>query len=133
MAQAMVTKKVYDAPAKNILIAPEVAVEIGVRLGNTGVSNDSNGRKVIKAGTPIGGTVDAKETRNALLQVTNTSSLGANTQGVAMYDYDVTDGEVTASMVIFGFVDSSKCPTIQAEAKTALAGKITFINGGKEL
>ena len=37
---------------KQILIAPEVAVEIGCLVTNTGVDADSEGKKILKAGTP---------------------------------------------------------------------------------
>ena len=47
-----------------------------------------------------------------------------------MHDVDVTNGNTNAQVVIRGVVDSSKCPTIDATAKTALT-LITFVNGGK--
>lgn len=128
MAQ-MIKKENVNAPVKDVLLAPHLAFEIGVQVANTGVST-TNGRKIIPAGTPIGGTTSALTTRNAVLQVTNSSSNGANAQGVLRYDVDVTDGNANATMIVFGFIDESKCPTIEATAKTALT-KITFVNGGK--
>lgn len=127
MAQMIKNEKV-NAPVKDVLLAP-LAFEIGVQVANTGVST-TNGRKIIPAGTPIGGTTSALTTRNAVLQVTNSSSNGANAQGVLRYDVDVTDGNANGTMIVFGFIDESKCPTIEATAKTALT-KITFVNGGK--
>ena len=128
MAQ-MVKRTIFDAPDLDVLLNPDNAFEIGVQVGNTGVSADSNGRKIIKAGTPVGGTVSALETRNTVLSVTNTSSNGANAQGVLRHDVDVTNGNANATMIVRGEVDSSKCPTIVAEAKTALT-HIIFVNGG---
>lgn len=128
MAQMIKNEKV-NAPVKDVLLAPHLAFEIGVQVANTGVST-TNGKKIIPAGTPIGGTTSALTTRNAVLQVTNSSSNGANAQGVLRYDVDVTDGNANATMIVFGFIDESKCPTIEATAKTALT-KITFVNGGK--
>lgn len=128
MAQ-MIKKENVNAPVKDVLLAPHLAFEIGVQVANTGVST-TNGKKIIPAGTPIGGTTSALTTRNAVLQVTNSSSNGANAQGVLRYDVDVTDGNANATMIVFGFIDESKCPTIEATAKTALT-KITFVNGGK--
>lgn len=128
MAQ-MVKRTIFDAPDLDVLLNPDNAFEIGVQVGNTGVSADSNGRKIIKAGTPVGGTVSALETRNTVLSVTNTSSNGANAQGVLRHDVDVTNGNANATMIVRGEVDSSKCPTIAAEAKTALI-HIIFVNGG---
>ena len=128
MAQ-MVKRTIFDVPDLDVLLNPDNAFEIGVQVGNTGVSADSNGRKIIKAGTPVGGTVSALETRNTVLSVTNTSSNGANAQGVLRHDVDVTNGNANATMIVRGEVDSSKCPTIVAEAKTALT-HIIFVNGG---
>lgn len=128
MAQ-MVKRTIFDALDLDVLLNPDNAFEIGVQVGNTGVSADSNGRKIIKAGTPVGGTVSALETRNTVLSVTNTSSNGANAQGVLRHDVDVTNGNANATMIVRGEVDSSKCPTIVAEAKTALT-HIIFVNGG---
>lgn len=128
MAQ-MVKRTIFDGPDLDVLLNPDNAFEIGVQVGNTGVSADSNGRKIIKAGTPVGGTVSALETRNTVLNVTNTSSNGANAQGVLRHDVDVTNGNANATLIVRGEVDSSKCPTIAAEAKTALT-HIIFVNGG---
>lgn len=125
MAQ-MISKKTYSAPVKDVLLAPHVSFEIGVQVSATGVSANNEGRKIVKAGTPIGGTISALETRGTVLQVVN----GANAQGVLRYDVDVTEGNANGTMIVFGFVDSSKCPTISADTKTALKG-ITFVNGGR--
>lgn len=115
------------------LLHPESAFSVSVMVGNTGVSNDSNGRKIIKAGTPIGGTTNALETRNTVLQQTNTSALGANTQGILTYEVDVTDGPVSVAMIVAGRIDTSRLPVeIVTEAKTQLEakGRFIFVNGG---
>lgn len=127
----MVKKTVYGAPFKDVLLAPHCSFEVGVQVSNTGVSTGTDGRKVILAGTPVGGTTSALETRSTVLSVTNKAADGANAQGVLRYDVDVTDGNANATMIVFGFVDKSKCPTIDSTVVTALNGKITFVNGGK--
>lgn len=128
MAQ-MVSKETYNV-SKDILLAPHLAFTISAIVGSTGVTNNAEGRKVIPAGTPVGGTTSVLATRSTVLQVTNTASNGANAQGVLLHDVDVTNGNTNAQVVIRGVVDSSKCPTIEATAKTALT-LITFVNGGK--
>ena len=128
MAQ-MVSKETYNV-SKDILLAPHLAFTISAIVGSTGVTNNAEGRKVIPAGTPVGGTTSVLATRSTVLQVTNTSQNGANAQGVVLHDVDVTNGNANAQVVIRGVVDSSKCPTIDATAKTALT-LITFVNGGK--
>ena len=112
------------------MLAPHLAFTISAIVGSTGVTNNAEGRKVIPAGTPVGGTTSVLATRSTVLQVTNTNSNGANAQGVLLHDVDVTNGNTNAQVVIRGVVDSSKCPTIDATAKTALT-LITFVNGGK--
>ena len=128
MAQ-MVKRTTYEAPSLDILLNPDNAFEIGVVVANTGVNADSNGRKIIKAGTPVGGTTSVLKTRNTVLTVANTSSNGANAQGVLRYDVDVTDGNANATLIVRGEIDSSKCPTIVTEAENALT-HIIFVNGG---
>lgn len=128
MAQ-MVKRASYDAPELDVLLNPDNAFEIGVQVNNTGVSADANGRKIIKAGTPVGATTSVLKTRSTVLSVTNTSSNGANSQGVLRHDVDVTDGVANATLIVRGEIDSSKCPTIATEAENALVHLI-FVNGG---
>lgn len=128
MAQ-MVKRASYEAPEKDVLLNPDNAFEIGVQVNGTNVSADANGRKIIKAGTPVGATTSVLETRNTVLSVANTSSTGANAQGVLRHDVDVTNGVANATLIVRGEIDSSKCPTIASEAKTALVHLI-FVNGG---
>ena len=128
MAQ-MVKTTTYNAPEKDVALNPDNLFEIGVQVANTGVTADSEGRKIIKAGTPVGGTTSVLSTRNTVLTVTNSSSTGANAQGVLRHDVDVTAGNANATMIVRGEVDESKCPTIASEAKTALV-HIIFVNGG---
>lgn len=125
----MVKRTIYDAPELDVLLNPDNAFQIGVQVGNTGVSADANGRKIIKAGTPVGGATSVLVTRNTVLTVTNTSTNGANAQGVLRHDVDVTNGNANATLIVRGEVDLSKCPTIEATAKTALT-HIIFVNGG---
>lgn len=127
MAQ-MVKSYSYEM-SKDILLKPSIAVEIAVEVNSTGVVAGEDGRKVIKAGTPVGATTSVLDERKTVLSVANTSANGANAQGVLRYDVDVTDGTVSTTLIVQGAVDSSKCPTIVAEAKKALT-HIIFINGG---
>ena len=123
----MVETKEYGAPVKDVLLNKRNAHEISVQVSNTGVAT-TNGKKIIPAGTPVGGSVSALETRSAVLTVTNSSDTGANAQGVLRYDVDVTNGNGNGTLIVMGVVDSSKCPTIDASVKTALK-HIVFQNG----
>lgn len=126
----MVEKKVYGVPVKDVLLNKHNAHEIGVQVSNTGVAT-TNGRKIIPAGTPLGGATSALEDRTAVLSVTNSSSTGATSQGILRYDVDVTNGNANATLIVMGVVDSSKCPTLDPTVKTALT-HIVFQNGEVE-
>jgi hypothetical protein len=128
MAQ-MVKKTTYNEVELDVLLNPDNAFEIGVQVGDTGVIANEEGRKIIKAGTPVGGTVSALKVRNTVLTIANSSSAGANAQGVLRHDVDVTNGVANATLIVRGEVDSSKCPVIAAEAENALV-HIIFVNGG---
>lgn len=95
---------------KNVLIAPELAHTLGVRVKNTGLTADDEGKKIIPAGTLIGGTTDALTDRTAELTVI-TSSTVANAQGVTVDDVDVTNGTASVSMLKAGVVDIEKMPS----------------------
>ena len=131
MSQNMVTVKSYTNDYKDVLLNKDLAHEIGVQISNTGVSNNAEGRKIIPAGTPIGGTVDPLMTRNTVCSVTNSSSTGANAKGILRYPVDVTNGNATGTIIVARVIDVSKCPTIDETAKTALK-HIIFQNGGAE-
>lgn len=106
---------------KNILIAPELAHTVGCIVGNTGVEANSEGRKIVKAGTPVGGTVDVLIERQTVLTTCNTADNGANAQGLLLHDVDVTEGDANATLIVAGVVDTSKLDvTIVDAAKNAL-------------
>ena len=129
MATVNMVKKISYTTPKSILIAPELAYSIPVIVGNTGVSAGSDGRKIIKAGTAIGGDTSVLTNRQTVLKVTNDSTNGSKSQGIILHDVDVTDGDANATMLVFGFVDLNKIETTAqpvTEAKTALT-KITFM------
>ena len=128
MAQ-MVNITEFNAPEKDVALNPDNLFEIGVQVANTGVTANADGRKIIPAGTPVGGSTSVLETRNTVLTVTNTQATGANAQGVLRHDVDVTDGNANATLIVRGEVDSSKCPVVVAEAKAVLT-HIIFVNGG---
>ena len=110
---------------KTILIAPELAFTIPVQVTNTGITADADGKKIIKAGTPIGGSTNVLENRNTVLVVAN----GSTAQGVILHDVDVTAGQENATMVVAGYVDLNKIAVANqpvADAKAALT-KITFL------
>lgn len=92
------------------------------QVTNTGLTADSNGRKIIKAGTPVGGDTNALLNRDtAVLIATNDATNGPKTQGVVIHDVDVTAGQTTATVAFAGVIDMAKM-----DAGFALDSKVTF-------
>lgn len=129
MAVANSVKSKNYSNEKQILIAPELAFTIGCLVGNTGVVADANGRKIIKAGTPVGGSTSVLTNRQTVL------TKGAeNAQGVVLHDVDVTDGDGRATLVVSGYVDLYKVDSDVASiitSATATLSRIVFLNGSK--
>ena len=129
MAQ-MVKTVAYNDVEKDVVLNPDNLFEISVLVGDTGVIANAEGKKIIPAGTPVGSsTASPLKVRNTVVTVTNTALLGENSYGVLRHDVDVTNGTTNGTLVVRGEIDSSKCPTIVAEAETALK-HIIFLNGG---
>ena len=83
----------------DILIAPELAYGLPVIVGNTGVTADEDGKKIIKAGTPLYAEADPKMERQTVMAVS-----GTNAYGVARHDIDVTEGNANDTLLIAGYV-----------------------------
>lgn len=105
-----------------ILMAPELAFSTSCKVANTGVNADSDGRKIIKAGTPLYGSLTARDTAFTVS--------GAGTAvGVCLHDVDVTSGTKNAQVTVFGFVDISKLDSAVATALSSAmpVGGLTLI------
>ena len=127
-AQNSIKKSSY-ANEKQILIAPELAFTIGCQVTNTGLTANDEGKKILKAGTPVGGG-DVLTTRNTVLSQNATDPVG-----VILNDVDVTGGQMNATLVVSGVVDTLKLDTdVQALVATASANldKVTFMKGIKD-
>ena len=110
---------------KQILANSVLFQSFGGQVGDTGVTA-VNGRKIIPAGTPVGGANNFYEDEQAVLTVSN----DANAVGVLLHEVDVTEGTNNATVLVFGFVNLNRLDadlTITDEAKTALDGKVTFV------
>lgn len=119
----MIKKTVYGGPNKQIMIADELTFSIGAVIGDTSISAGKDGRKIVKAGTPLKG--DFKERNTAFIKEEITPN------AILLHDVDVTDGENNGTIVISGFVDLNKLDEdvqslITPTVETAL-NKITFL------
>lgn len=107
---------------KTILVDEMNSTAFSCKVANTGVSADSDGKKIVKAGTPISGDLTARGT--AFVKASTTSGV-SNATGILLHDVDVTDGTKNAQVVVFGFIDLTKLDAdvqelVTAEVKTAL-------------
>lgn len=104
---------------------------IPVMLGAQEVDGKSvvleGGRKIVKAGSLLGGKSD-KLLEGGSVAVVVAEAEAQKCEGVLRYDVDITDGEREASLVIRGEVYETKLPVaLTPEARAALATRILFI------
>lgn len=123
---------------KEILKFADHYVALGVTVDDTGITANPDGKKIVPAGTIIGGTGadnallvndSVKATKhNTQSGTTGTAGAGIDAEGVLLEDVDVTYGSAPGSMIIHGFVALGKLPDVPcADAITALKGRILFI------
>ena len=104
---AIKMKTVEYASTKNILAIPDHYVAIARKLEkDSALAVTEEGKKIVKAGTIF-------------------PANDATAIGVVLNDYDVTDGDQQAAIVIHGFVLEAKLPV--APAETVNLPQITFV------
>lgn len=124
----MVSKETYGVE-KHILIANNsYMVTLPAQVTNTGVDADSNGRKILRAGTPVTGNIEKRDTAF-------TKTNGNTAKAILLHDVDVTDGASNATIVLAGVVDllkidSTTAALITSDVKTALP-RIIFVEGSE--
>ncbi|MBL1228140.1 hypothetical protein IW492_02695 [Enterococcus sp. BWB1-3] len=112
---------------KQILANTVLFQAFGAQINDTDITADSNGRKIIPAGTPVGGADDFLDNEMAELQMTTNIE---EIQGVLLYEVDVTAGTQNGTVLVFGFVNEKRLASsveIDDNVKAALDGKITFV------
>lgn len=113
----------YGPLSKNILKFPDHYIAVSRTVSDAGVAANADGKKMVPAGSLLGGGFLADETVAAIIEN------DATVEGVLLEDLDVTYGPASAAIVIHGFIDLNKLPQVpDATAITALKGRITFID-----
>lgn len=120
-----ITKQTFGAPTQ-ILLNPDLQFSVGVVVSNA-KAVDENGKKIVKAGTPLVGSLDARNTAFTV------ATSAANVQGILLHDVDVTKGNGNGTLLIFGFVNADKIDTatkalLTSEVKAAIP-QVKFIKG----
>lgn len=118
-------KKTSAVTRKDILIAPELAFSLSCKVANTGVRAGEDGKKIVKAGTPLAGNIEARDIPFTVAGAEDTPC------GILSHEVDVTEGTANGQFVIFGFVDSSKLDEsvtqmLSSQMRAKLT-KITFV------
>lgn len=121
-----ITKETAVAPSQ-ILFNVQNQMSVGVIVDETVGTAGEDGRKIVKAGTPLNGDLTARGT--AFVAAKDTSNPAV---GVLLHDVDVTDGDANGTLLIWGFVnlnrmDSTTAGLITATRKTELAGRVWFL------
>lgn len=97
-----VVKETFGAPEKHILIANNsYMVTLGAQVANTGVDADADGKKILRAGTPLAGDITKRGT--AFTKVNDNTAVA-----VLLHDVDVTAGDENATIILAGCVDLLK-------------------------
>lgn len=100
--------KTESATTRKMILVDELnSTAFSVVVDATGVSADSDGKKILKAGTPVKG--DLKDRNTPWVKETTTPN------GIILHDVDVTgltSGQTRNSqVVVFGFIDVNKLDT----------------------
>ena len=120
-------KKETLAAPQQILFNVQNQMSVSVLVDSTMASVTVDGRKVVKAGTPLNGDLTARGT--AFKAAADTT---APAVGVLLHDVDITDNNANGTLLIWGFVnldrlDSATAALITANRKTELAGRVWFL------
>lgn len=121
-----VQKETYGVE-KHILIANNsYMVTLPAQVTNTGVDADTDGKKILRAGTPLTGNIEKRDTAF-------TKTNGNTAKAILLHDVDVTAGAANATIVLAGVVDLLKIDDttkalITSDVKTALT-RVIFVEG----
>lgn len=116
--QTGVRKETYGN-TNQILFAVEHQVSMGVVVSKAlGVAEGT--KKVVKAGTPLTGNLDARTTAFTVATA-GSSTEASNAVGVLLHDVDVTTGDANGTLLLFGFVNTNR---IDATTKAKLTDTV---------
>lgn len=103
--QTGVRKETYGN-TNQILFAVEHQVSMGVVVSKElGVAEGT--KKVVKAGTPLTGNLDARTTAFTAASA-GSSTEASDAVGVLLHDVDVTTGDANGTLLLFGFVNTNR-------------------------
>lgn len=119
--------KVSAAAPDQILFNVQNQMSVGVKIAqNFAGAVTENGRKIVKAGTPLTGDLTDRS-------VPFTAATDSAVVGVLLHDVDVTDAAANCTLLIWGFVnldrvDSTSKAKLTTAIQTKLAGRVYFLS-----
>lgn len=121
-------KKESGVAPTQILFNVQNQMSVSIMVDKTiATAVTENGRKVIRAGTPLSG--DLTNRKVAFKSAVDTT---APAVGILLHDVDVTDVNANGTLLIWGFVnldrvDATTAALVTATRKEELAGRVYFL------
>jgi hypothetical protein len=113
---------------KEILKFPDHYVAMAVTIDDEGIEPNEDGKKIVPAGTIVGGKENpVLENLDELVEKKNSGNNADKAEGVLFNDVDVTYGPAGGSMLVHGFLAIDKLPEAPAADAIAALKQITFI------
>ena len=116
---------------QNALIAPDQAIGLPGTLDSSVVTAGTDGKKVVKAGTPVGATVNwlTTDQSTAVTKLSEfTAAEGEIFAGVVADDVDLTTGDKEATILFANvYLRQKMLDTTVVAALQAVAGKTTGV------
>lgn len=106
-----------------ILKFPDHYVGIAVLVDDTGIVANADGKKIVPAGTIVGGGFLADESVKAVKK----NGLGLVSEGVLFSDVDVTYGPANGTAIIHGYIKTGALPEAPHADAIASLKQIQFI------
>lgn len=118
-------KNTLTAPIQ-ILAVVDPQVSFGCIVSDKNVTAGTDGKKTVKAGTPLTGDLTNRETAFEI------AADGTTAVGVLLHDVDVTDGANNGTCLVFGWInqkylDSATLELWTDSVKNALNAKVTLV------
>lgn len=111
---------------KSIVIDNKLMFATSCMIADTGVLAGGDGKKIVKAGTPLKGDLTNRATALKVATAAEDAVVG-----IAEFDVDVTNGNANGACIVFGFIDESKLDSDVVEKITTVTKAklplITFI------
>lgn len=106
-------KKETIGAGNQILADVNLQHSVGIVI-KKGEGTADNGRTIVKAGTPMKGSLQARTTEFTVAKASETAA------GVLLHDVDTTDGKANGTLLDFGFVDVAKVDKTVASTYTTV-------------